>query len=328
MKIFIFSLLLYLMVMQTAFCATPSTLDNKRLEQQVAAAMGDAKKGDFKQLEAFESHREDVLPFLQKYVSYPNKNVQYMLIQLASNYTSDVSQELIIQEIASSFPKVSKEAIFRIFYEPTKLNHKNQQLLKTNLLDYIQSRYDSPETILLLSRYHGDPEVISALQEQRIKHPTAIVWLRNAPAIDLYTFYDIALAHLGDKEAVVRLKDVISDAKVDNLVAIFGAQTLDTLEYVDNSSILSQLVECIHDKRETSIDIRVFSQAVPFSYGIRSVAFERPHYQYLRVCDLALMTLIQKANIRITGAPKLWDTNYTDDELNTGYTALKTYFAK
>jgi len=112
----------------------------------------------------------------------------------------------------------------------------------------------------------------------------------------------------GDAAATRNIsQEVTTTQRIPELVLI-----LNTVRWIDNTAILNQLTELLHDQRQA-----------------KSFGFSGSPLKSVRVCDIALETLTTKPGIDIGIDPKTFhqEVQYSDAQLERAYKKLKRHFS-
>ncbi len=326
------------------WCSTVSFADEptqaKNLEQEAAAAVQAAREhyfGPVSVLITIPSKSREVLPYFKKYAADPDQNVRAAVIDIAAAAHTAASVSILARMIPDQ--EVGFAAVSQLSkYDKSFLKKNGGETLKFNLLRRLKQKGFTveDETILLLSSFPQDAEVLQALTQRRsdlingsVPDPAGVMVV------------DVTLSEIGQADARARVQTLIQQGDL----AIVPTLLMD-LKFVDNPATLKSCVPLLRDKRNTKYGVvtNVFPPILLIPQGQDPVEYRRthpqpppvpPHTTFWRVCDVALLGLAQKTGVDVgipdvmagLHDPLLHPRNYTDAELDVAYQRMNTYFS-
>lgn len=274
----------------------------KTLEQRVAEAVENAKKGDQKSVALLKKDPElpKALPFLRRYLSDPNDRVRSAVFALAQGVHTPEAVSILtdlMKEDNGRWGEASVKAFYDD-YDCKELLDGGGPRLRDNLIRSAENgkSLSQPKAILLLSCFKDDKNVVRALESLN-KGQRKIVTLDLNNRIELATTVDLALAEVGDKPALDRFLQRLAKGETNDLIFVFRA-----IRFINKKEVLAALVEKISDKTKA---------VYPWSDDF-----------YLRIGDLAVNALATKARQPLGFVVKN-NYRYTDQELARAYEQLK-----
>ena len=276
----------------------------KTIEQRLAEAVENAKKGDQKSVALLKKDPElpKALPFLRRYLSDPSDRVRSAVFALAQGvHTAEAVS--ILTDLMKEDQGRWGEAPVKAFYDEydcKELADGGGPRLRDNLIRFAENEksLSRPKAILLLSCFKDDKDVVRAL-ESLDKGQRKMVTLELDNRVDLATTVELALTEVGNKVALERFLQRLAKGEVNDLVFAFRA-----IRFINNKEVLAVLVEKINDKRKA---------VYPWSDDF-----------YLRISDLAVNALVKKARQPLEVVVQN-NYRYSDRELERAYELLKRH---
>lgn len=273
------------------------------LKQELATAMAKARQGEFQA--AFDLRRRftDLRILLQPYVTDKSDNVRLAVALIASEVKSREAILVLAQLMDDTNSSAALQAVKTIFtYDCSQVREWGDGRLRTNLIRYMRDNKDSAEAVLLLSCFPDDAQVKELLLRRArtgAAVSTRLDGLGASPTVEMSFCISIALAQLGDVDALASVRLTLAEGAVDRILFIFQA-----ISIVSSPDILVSVVNTLKDQRKA-----------------RNVGPVGGTPIYLRVCDVAYRALKFKAGE--TEFLDLWSGGpLTDDELKA---AFETY---
>jgi HEAT repeat protein len=273
------------------------------IEQRVTEAIENAKKGDQKSLALLKKDPElpKALTVLRRYLNDPNERVRSSVFALAEGVHTPEAIS-ILSDLMKANPGRWGEAPVRAFYDKydcKELLDGGGPGLRDNLIVFVKNEKNvsRAKAVLLLSCFKNDKDVVRTLESlDKGQHKT--VTLDLSTRVDLALTVDLALAEIGNKQALDRFLQRLAKGEINDLVFSFRA-----IRFVNNKEVLAVLVEKVNDKRKA---------VYPWSDDF-----------YLRISDLAVNALTKKAQQPLEIVVQN-NYRYSDQELARAYELLKT----
>jgi len=277
-------------------------------KQQVERAINGVRKGDYQFYDELVSKdAKNLLPYLTSYVRDSNPDVKIAIIDCARRVQNKESITLLISMLADKDADVSERVASAIFsdFKPALLCTANTEILINNLQSHLQINENSGISIILLAQCKKDKAIIKYLNKYRVEHKdfsTRIeLW---HPKASLSVSCDIALAELGDADAMKRYQNTLKNGKVENLI-----YTLYSVRWISRKEMLFGLLQMLRDNRN----------ALPGGPSGTNV--------YQRICDISLENLLARANIPLKTIAEE-KINYSARELNAAINKLGKLWKK
>lgn len=275
-------------------------------KDQVVTAVEAIRQGDYKQFNIIiQTNPESAIPYLHPYIHDDNKSIRFEIIDCASDAKTIEGLNLVIEMVRDPDDYVADHAVMMIFdhYSPEMVRLGNQVALANNLESYLQHWPASGKAILLLSACPAI-NAIKIIKYHRSQYANERIGVfRSVDPVTFSVSCDIALAELGEKDALQRYFTVINEGQTNNLLYI-----LYNLRWITRYDMLLPLIELLNDKRN--------------AFQIYRPAKNPPFY---KTCDIALEQFSDKAKIHQEHAP-LSIINYPEAELQRTYRELFSSF--
>lgn len=272
------------------------------LGQKVEEAFAAAREKRFEKAAALAQFGKQLFPFLEKYIDDPSEYVRDFVVALVRKQTSPEALDILARSLQDREGYIAEKAMDVVHNEYGCEQVAASKRVGDGLKVYLDRRPNSARAVLLLSCFRDDPAVSRLIAEKRKYLGThGDGGIHHGVPFNLGV--EMALANLGDAQAVAKVKLYIAKAEVDNLFYIF-----DNIKFVTSRELRLYLVESLNDKRP----------------AYEPVA----HIDYvLRVCDLAMTALTSTTPTLITRDSDK-QRQYSDEDLKAAYARLKAQLEK
>jgi HEAT repeat protein len=251
---------------------TPSEVTS----DQVARVFDAVRAGDLSSLEALEKAGPALTPWLKPYVVDANENVRRETVSLLSVIGGEAAIPLLATALTDSSAEVSERAAFAFYehFDPDDVV-ANGEAAKSILTSINAGR---PVAATLVLAGYIQREATQAALRKFIESPESdyLTSLRSdASPVSARLAAHLALARLGDRQAMSMIAHSIENADVDQWLFLLGA-----VRDINAPRILHALKSALDDERETSAGIP--SHAAPKR----------------RICDEAVNALVERLELK------------------------------
>lgn len=300
-----------LAVVLIGLCGSPSRSQEWGVHKQITEAVESYRRGNPTQLlELSESANTDRLLSglicLEGYAADPDPDVRLGVAVLVQNVRNSRVLPLLTTLVNddSSVSHLAVDILLRNFGR-REIAGASAAGLQNALIDYAsrEPALVRGKALLLLSCFRSDKAVSRFLENLRSvsekQNSLVSIYVVHVPA---RIGIDLALAELGDKEALGRTREVLS-CNDDDKAIIF---LLECLRFIDDDVLLDELVRMTREKRD----------ALFTSDGTT-----------LRMCDIAVSMFAEALGPEVVGAPILHVSRYSDAQLATATSRLMAWLA-
>jgi hypothetical protein len=272
------------------------------LGEKVKEAFAEAREKRFEKAAALAAFGKKLFPYLEKYIDDPSEYVRDFVVSLTRNQTSPEALDILARILKDKERYVGEDAMDAVHNEYSCDQIRTSRYPKEGLKEYLTRRPNSARAVLLLSCFSGDPSIVKLIAAKRKDLGThGDGGIHHGVPFNLSV--EMALAQLGDAQAIMNVRTYIAEADVRRLFFI-----LDNVKFVQNCELRPALVELLNDKRPVY-------EPVSHTDSV------------LRVSDLALTALTSTTPTLIT-RDQYKKRQYTDEELKSAYRDLKARLEK
>jgi hypothetical protein len=286
--------------------ACPQTAN---IEDKVKAAIDGARRGNEELVSALKNSPDRIkaIPYLRPYVSDTDVNVTNALLTLAFGLHTTEAIAILVG--------VLKREDFGLSYRVASLLYQHYSCdeitrvdlgLRDRLLTLAErgSVLFAGKPTLLLSCFDNDQSVLQFLEKQR-KAKGTIKLEMYMPNVPISVCADVALANLGQKDAVERVTRYIETGELDVLYFLLKAA-----RFTNSKVVTAKLADLIKDKRElgptcshcetyfrvSDLALYVFGDEFGVDVGVRPQEFQRYKDEEISLADERIQTWVKTRN--------------------------------